>query len=331
MASITPYKNGWRAFVLIDGKRKSKTFDLKRDATAWAKAEEDAEKDRKTLPEAQRRTVRDMLNKYADEVCTTKRGANEDVSRIKSFLRNFPILADKKLSDVDTPDFVTWRDTRSKSVTDGTILREITTLGHAFTTARKEWKWIARNPLEDLRKPSNPPPRDRRISPSEVRRICRHLGYRPGCAPETSRQEAALAFLVALRTAMRAGEILSLGKHNLDLGRRVATVEHKTQRITGKPRQVPLTRHAVRLLRHVAMLPKCFGISVGALSNHIHNTCTKLEIDGLHFHDTRAEALTRLSRKVDVMTLAKISGHRDISLLQNTYYRETAEDIAARL
>jgi integrase len=54
-------------------------------------------------------------------------------------------------------------------------------------------------------------------------------------------------------------------------------------------------------------------------------------IHGLHFHDSRAEALTRLARKVDVLTLAKISGHRDINLLSRVYYRETAEQIAPRL
>jgi integrase len=50
-----------------------------------------------------------------------------------------------------------------------------------------------------------------------------------------------------------------------------------------------------------------------------------------HFHDSRATALTHLSRKVDVMVLARISGHRDLSLLLSTYYRETAEQISARL
>lgn len=57
----------------------------------------------------------------------------------------------------------------------------------------------------------------------------------------------------------------------------------------------------------------------------------RLMIEDLHFHDTRAEALTRLARKVDVLTLAKISGHKDLRILQNAYYRETAEQIAARL
>ena len=37
-----------------------------------------------------------------------------------------------------------------------------------------------------------------------------------------------------------------------------------------------------------------------------------------------------LSRKVDILTLSKISGHRDIKMLQ-VYYREDAASIAARL
>lgn len=37
-------------------------------------------------------------------------------------------------------------------------------------------------------------------------------------------------------------------------------------------------------------------------------------IEDLHFHDARAEALTLLARRVDVLTLAKISGHKDIRM-----------------
>ena len=50
--------------------------------------------------------------------------------------------------------------------------------------------------------------------------------------------------------------------------------------------------------------------------------------EDLHFHDTRREALSRLAKKVDVMTLAKISGHRDIKILLNTYYAPDMSDVA---
>lgn len=36
MASIVPYRNGWRAYVVVAGKRRSKTFRLKADADRWA-------------------------------------------------------------------------------------------------------------------------------------------------------------------------------------------------------------------------------------------------------------------------------------------------------
>ena len=59
--------------------------------------------------------------------------------------------------------------------------------------------------------------------------------------------------------------------------------------------------------------------------------CREVLIEGLTFHDSRATALTHLARKVDVLTLAKISRHKDLSLLNNVYYREKADQIAARI
>ena len=54
----------------------------------------------------------------------------------------------------------------------------------------------------------------------------------------------------------------------------------------------------------------------------------ELLIDGLTFHDSRATALTLLSRRMDVLRLARFSRHRDINILMNTYYRATAAQIS---
>ena len=48
------------------------------------------------------------------------------------------------------------------------------------------------------------------------------------------------------------------------------------------------------------------------------------------FHDTRHEACTRLARKLDVLDLAKMIGHRDPRSLM-IYYNPTASEIAKRL
>lgn len=332
MASITQTKSGWRAQVYVAGERDSKVFRTQREAKAWAAAREIEMRRLKTTPAGDLHTVNDMLTRYGEEISPQKRGERAEVLRIKAFVRDFPEIADMTLSQVRTPHLAAWRDARLKAgVTSASVQRDINWLRNAFNVAREEWHWMDHKPFEGFRMPAETPPRERRVLPIEVKRICRSLGYRSGHAPVTKSQEVALAFLVGLRSAMRAGEILSLGARTLNLTRRVAIVEHKMQYLTGRPREVPLSRHAIRLLRPVAHLDKCFGVSSGTLDTIFRKARDKLLIEDLHFHDSRAEALTRLSRKVDVMTLAKISGHKDLRILQQVYYRESSEDIAARL
>ena len=332
LASITPQKNGWRAQVYVAGERDSKIFRTQREAKSWAAAREIEMRRIKETPAGDLHTVRDMLKRYGEEISPQKRGERAEALRIKAFLRDFPALADLTLSQVKTPNLGEWRDTRLKAgVTPASVQRDINWLRNAFNIAREEWHWMDHKPFEGFRMPAETPPRVRRVTPREVKLICRALGYRSGHAPVTKSQDVALAFLVGLRTAMRAGEILSLGARTLNLTRRVAVVEHKMQYLTGRPREVPLSRHAVRLLRPVADREKCFTVSSGTLDAIFRKARDKLLIKDLHFHDSRAEALTRLSRKVDVMTLAKISGHKDLRILQQVYYRESSEDIAARL
>ncbi|WP_439684877.1 Integrase [Cupriavidus oxalaticus] len=342
MASISPHKDGWRAQVYVRGVRDSKVFRTQREAKAWAAAREiELRRTQDTAP-GDLHTVSDMLKRYGEEVSPKKRGSRAELLRIQAFLRDFPEIGALTLSQVKTPHLAAWRDARMAGFTtdDGrrvaavsgaSVLRDINWLRNAFLIAKKEWHWIDRNPFEGFNSPADAPPRTRRVHPGEVKRICRALNYRAGVAPQTKTQEVALAFLVGLRTAMRAGEILSLGKSTLDLQRRVATVQHKMQYLTGRPREVPLTKHAVRLLRPVADRANCFTIDSASLDALFRKARARLLIEDLHFHDSRAEALTRLSRRVDVMTLAKISGHKDLRILQETYYRESAADIAKRL
>jgi integrase len=332
MASITAYKTGWRVQINTAGVRDSRTFRTQREAKAWAAARELELRARKEQPEAERRTVGEMLERYGRDVSPQKRGARAEQLRLAAFVRDFPDLAERTLAEFKTPQLAQWRDARLKQVSTAAVNRDINLLRNAFSIARREWHWMDHNPFEGFRLPPEAAPRTRRVDPwKEVRPIVRWLGYRTGHPPQTKSQEVALAFLVALRSAMRAGEILSLGRTTLDLTKRVATVHHKMEYLTGQPRKIPFNRHVARLLRPVADRERCFTVTSDSLDALFRKTKRALGIEGLHFHDSRAEALTRLSRKVDVMTLAKISGHKDLRLLQEVYYRESPEDIAARL
>ncbi|HDR9834239.1 TPA: tyrosine-type recombinase/integrase [Burkholderia multivorans] len=332
MASITPYKDGWRAQIKIGDVRDSQTFRTQREAKAWAAHRETEIRAQKGRDPGELHTVGEMFRKYVETVSDKKAGARSEALRLKAFEKDFPHLAEMKLSDFKTPQLVEWRDARLKKVKPGSVVRDINLIRNVFYTARDEWHWLTHNPFTGFKIPQEGAPRDRRIDPwGEVRPICRALGYVSRRAPETKSQEVALAFLVALRSAMRAGEILQLGKSNCDLQKRVAVVGHKMQHLTGKPRSIPFTRHTARLLTPLADRDRFFTIDAASLDALFRKTKTRLKITGLHFHDSRAEALTRLARRVDVLTLSKISGHTDLRMLSEVYYRESAEDIAARI
>jgi integrase len=337
MASITQQPNGkYRAQVYVKGERDTQVFRTQREARAWAAAREEQMRQLRSVPEDQRRTLKQVLCRYLEEVTDKKKGSYFEAMRIRSFVREFPEIAALPLAEVKTPVLAKWRDARLKTVAGSTVNRDINWLRNALLTARDEWHWMTHNPFAGFRFPNDPPPRDRRVTTAEIKAICRACHYVTGRPPISKKQEVAYAFLIALRTSMRMSEILTLGSDNVDLKKRTATLAHKMQYLTGKPRVVPLTRHAARLMKPLAGNARFFTLTAVTLDTIFRTARARLavtmpEIATLHFHDTRAESLTRLSRKVDVMTLAKISGHKDLSILQNTYYRESAEDIAARL
>jgi integrase len=319
----------WRAEVARNGVRKSASFDTKAEATGWA-AQQEAEILSSKRGQYPRKTLADAIERYRTDVSPKKRGERSEGLRFDSILREFPELSAKLLYEVRTPDLVAWRDARLKKVTPGAVRRDANLLRNLFSTARDEWQWCGESPFKGFKVPDDNPPRTRRVEPFEVKMICRWLGYRTGKV-ERKMQEVALAFLVALRTGMRVGEILSLTDATVDLEKRVARVQHKMQYLTGRPREIPLTKAAVRLLRPRMGRGNLFAVKAKSLDAMFRKATRALLLRDIHFHDSRAEALTRLARRVDVMTLARISGHKDLQLLLTTYYRESTADIAARI
>ncbi|MEI6619983.1 MAG: tyrosine-type recombinase/integrase, partial [Betaproteobacteria bacterium] len=126
------------------------------------------------------------------------------------------------------------------------------------------------------------------------------------------------AFHIALRTGMRLGEVLAAPEH-YDPATRLVTIKTKTEAAA----RIPIGRIADRLLHRPA-----FVVQANEASVLFSKLCRELLIEGLTFHDARATALTHLAKKVDVMTLAKISRHKDLSLLMRVYYRPSPSDIA---
>jgi integrase len=114
------------------------------------------------------------------------------------------------------------------------------------------------------------------------------------------------------------------------LTRRVARVRGEAVgagKTTAARRDVPLSNKAIHLIMQLPQ-DRLFAMSDNVLTSCFHYA--KAGIPDLHFHDTRHEAITRLSRKLDVLPLARIVGHKDLKQLM-TYYNETAENLAKLL
>lgn len=321
MATIRKNKNGYRVEIYRNGVRRSKVLPTKRACEDWAN---------RTIYEidngeilAVRVPFGEVLQRYAREVSPSKRGARWEMIRLEMMCRDPIALI--PIGELSAGDLASWRDRRSAEVGANSVLREISLLSAVLTQARREWGLIATNPMSDVRKPKKPAPRDRLPQPDELER----LAHAAGDDLTTATARAFHAFRFASETAMRAGEIVGLTRDNLDMDNRVA---HLPMTKNGHARDVPLSSAAVDLIGQLPPdLDPVFGLTSRQLDVLFRKIKSRALVDGLTFHDSRAAALTMLSRKVDVMTLAKISGHRDLRILQNVYYRETAADIAARL
>lgn len=307
MAYIGKFRDGWRAQVQRDGERVSKTFKLKKDAQAWAIEQES----KKTLRRGY--TLAQACTKYLESVSTTKKDAVVwERRRLDAFCAHF---GDVEIANITSESIGDWRDARLKTVSGSTVLREVNLYRNLFKIAHKEWKWIPESPFDNVRLPKENPTREAVWTWKLIRRVLR--ANRIGKTAEMQK-----AFRIALHTGLRLQEVLTC---TYDDRRKVLILPiSKTE---PKPVAVPV---AARARRVVASLPS-FTVGANEGSALFSRLSAELLIDGLTFHDARATALTLLSRKMDVLTLARISRHKDLNILMKRYYRESAESISARL
>lgn len=333
MASFTKRDGNWRAQIFHLGKRESATFPTKAQAQAWASRRETELREQKDGGIISGKTLADAFRDYEIKISRHKRGHRWEALRMNAMaecLIDGKKMGEILLTDLSPAHIAQWRDERLKSVVGATVNRDMNLLSNVLTVARKEWNWIGESPTKEVRRPKDSPPRDRRISEDEIDRLCIGLGFADGEPVTTKTQAVAVAFLFAIETAMRAGEICGLTAEMV-----AGKVAHLPATLTknGRKRDVPLSTRARELL---AMLPQpddgglLFGLTSPSLDALFRKAKARCLIVDLTFHDTRHEAITRLAKKLQVLDLARMVGHRDLRMLQ-IYYNESAADMAARL
>jgi integrase len=239
-------------------------------------------------------------------------------------------IAEIRVDALDERHFAAWRDRRLRHLTPSSVRREWSLLSNTCTIAINEWRLMERHPMRTVKRPADSEARTRRPTDDEIERLLHCLGYAPDQPPATKTARVGAAIMFAIETAMRAGEISGLCWQDVEFERRFVRTHGKTP---AARREVPLSSEAIRVLQQLHQVrdgDSVFQLGSASLDALYRKAKAKAGIGDLHFHDLRHEAITRLSKVLDVLALARAVGHRDLKMLM-IYYNPSAEDLAGRL
>jgi integrase len=326
MASISKRNDVWQVRIRIKGyPTLSKSFDNQRSAKVWATEKENEllrgvyqdDSNTKSI------TLGQLIERYLLEVTPLMKGAHEDSYRLRA-LQRMPISKHSLFSL--TPAVVArHRDLRLKSVAAGTVIRELAYISSAINHARREWGINLSNPVQMVRKPPSPEGRNRLLNSQELERLLQELSPTGRRNPLTK-----LVVQLALETAMRRGELLSLRWEHIDFERRTA---HLFETKNGDSRTVPLSSEALQILRCLCPSDEkfVFPIKHFTVDAAFKKAVIRAGINVFHFHDLRHMAITAMAKKLpNVIELSAVSGHKSLAMLKR-YYHPNAHELALKL
>lgn len=319
----------WRITVRHKGQRYNATRDTQEECIKWARLKlvELKSLENQSQDQLIHITFQELFEKYYADIGCQMRGASYIKQQLKAFKKYWGYLAQESIHSITPQKITKWRNDRLTEVAPGTVHRQMGLYSAVFTYARKELFLIKENPFSGVAKPVKPDPRSRLISESEIDAVLAGLNYKHGMVPTKPSHFAAWAFLFAMETAMRRGEIVGITRKHIH-----EDYIHLPITKNGNPRDVPLTHKAkelLNLIQHTSekLIPHTDNSLRLIWERNLH----RVGLNGVvHFHDTRHEAITRFvnQRKLPVEILAKVTGHKTIKTLINTYYNPSASDIA---
>ncbi|MBJ8931633.1 site-specific integrase [Citrobacter freundii] len=260
-------------------------------------------------------TLKDALDRYIDTVSVDKKGWQQESYR-RNVIKKYPI-ATMYMHEITSVDVAEYRDYRlseinpktGKPISGNTVRLELALLSSLYNLAISEWGTCTVNPVKPVRRPKCNPGRNRRLSAFEERILTKFF--------KKNSNELYCIFVIALETGMRQGEILSLLWENINLQTGIA---HLPETKNGTWRDVPLTIKARKMLADMEqkIRGKVFGYKSSGFKSAWRRAILELEIEDLHFHDLRHEAISRLFElgTLNVIEIASISGHKSLMMLK---------------
>ena len=340
---------------------RSGTFDSRKEAEAWALAEETS---LKTLREKQgsfdksfeTMTVKDALTRLHQEYYSKKKSSEEVEYRTPQLVKYFGgehvllrELTHKSLLNLK-------KELQKDDYSASSIRNFFSIVSRMFKYARSEWLFPVENYAlaVDLDKPRNA--KQRNFTGDEKERLFKSIKSRsPWLMPLVE---------LSLEMSFRLGELVKPGakrqKKALELGLKLGLqwegIDFDKNSITLFQEKNDWKKAATEELgRTVPMTPRMreillefrdktpadqrkgyvFGTTTTNSTSHAFTECCRLAeppIENLTFHSIRKIATYSLSKKIpNAIMLSKITGHRDIKTLADRYYKVPIEDLQIML
>lgn len=260
---------------------------------------------------ATRYTLAQLMQRYIEEVAPQHKGGDIEICRLRRIIREEDFV-DLKLAVLGTEDLQDFIKARLEEVAPATVDRDLDVISQVLRYADDVWKIAAaESPLKGLRRPQYYNERDRRLKEGEEARLL-------DAAHQHQNPYIEAAILLALETAMRRSELLSLRPEYIDYAARYVRLPDTKN---GRSRKVPLSTRAMQVLQALPRTDdgRLLALSANALKKaFFEGVLVVSKIEDLTFHDLRHEAISRLaeSGKFEMIELQAISGHRDPRMLQ---------------
>jgi integrase len=314
------------------------SFPTRRLAERWAKTIEAEMIEGRHFRHvgARRRTLSEAIERYIGEEAPKKADASARTAKLRWWQER---LGHLKLAEVTAAVIIEQRQALLREPyvrasgespnqfkrLPSTTNRYLAVLSHVFTLARREWHWIGHDPFDGVGKLEESSGRVRYLTEDERTRLL----------TETAADvQLHVLVVLALSTAARAGELLNLTWHDVEIGESRALLRETKN---GESRSVWLHGEALRLLtEHKARGLDAVRVFVSEMGKRydyrepFEGACERARLTNFHFHDLRHSAATYLARMgATEQQLRAIGGWK--SNVVSRYVHLAAEDARAVL
>jgi integrase len=328
----------------------TKSFDSKTIAKRWAaQVEADLRAGRyMQRVEAERHTVREMIDKYRKEVLLTRKPQREaDQGPILDWWSDK--LGAYSLAELTTALIGACRDELAATPTSGgkpraaaTVVRSLATLSHVLSVAAKEWQWLETSPMPKVAKPRVNNERVRHLSDDERNRLL-------DAAAQSGNANLYTIVVIAISTGMRYSELMHLRWRDITLKEHqdhygLILLNHTKN---GERRGIPLTGAALQEVRrlqvehtktregvidsNMLLFPSEAEPSQPVQIRKAWDTALKrASIEDFRFHDLRHTTASYLAMGgATAPEIAEILGHKDLKMVKR--YAHFGKDHIAKV